>query len=254
MQETVFSRNIRTRQADANAVLGPSGVGPILAGTGWKFQTTSDNAAFVRLKPPGVQEAIRSKTHVVKYMRSHFDSWLEFANSTNSWGIGLRPEDLIFVCGTLKTTEWAVAAFQGDTVRDQEGFVSGQLGSLGSAGFSLRLSDHVFPRAHYRFGPHPPTTTAGEEDRLLDSGDDSPTTISPNRNQCLFIHYYKMKRRLLCDLPVRAAAGPHQLPHGPHNGGQDDLMTEWDPSTYEFESEPAHDEVRTPTYIANDGC
>ena len=64
------------------------------------------------LAPPGIAEDIESKRHIVNYMRENFDHWLEFANASNSWGLDLSEQEILFVCGTLKTTHWAVAAFQ----------------------------------------------------------------------------------------------------------------------------------------------
>ncbi|TBU28365.1 hypothetical protein BD311DRAFT_327424 [Dichomitus squalens] len=42
---------------------------------------------------------------------------------------------------------------------------------------------------------------------------DSPAATGPQkRNQCIFIHYFAVKKRMFFQRIVRAAAGPHQLP------------------------------------------
>ena len=170
------------------------------------FQITSDAGAMVMLEPPGVTEDMQSRRHVVDYMRNNFDSWLEFANA--AWGLGIRPEDLLFVCGTLKTTQWALAAFQGSMFRNQLGHISEQLSSIGDSQV-FQIFDHKIPSTNFRAGPRLPTVHSDSNhlaDRLP-------------RNQCLFIHYYKMKRRFWWSHPLRAAAGPHQLPPGADNRG-----------------------------------
>ncbi len=217
---------------------------------GVRFHSTSDSGAFVVLNPPGVAEEIQSRLRIVNYMRDHFDSWLEFANSR--WGIGLRPEDIVFVSETVKTTEWAVVAFKDDDFRDQEGSVSAQFGSFGRGGFSLRMSKQLLPTSHYRAGPHPPLAAVTDPNHLH-SSEHTPTatsaTVSPSDpSQCLFIHYYKMKRRLVKFWglePMQASAGPHQLPPDPDNTGRDSTATAGGGSStvYEFECEPVLDDV-----------
>ena len=162
---------------------------------------------------------------------------LSLANSVDHCGLGLKDEDMIFVSGTKKTTRWAVAAFQGDSFRNKEGFVSGRLGALASAEFSIRISDYLLPTDHYRTGPVS-LQQEGQSSRLPipDRAGEGPTdseqpTNSQKPNQCIFVHYYKMKRRPFKwgREPVRAAAGPGQLPRE-HEDDNDSS----DPPSVEF--------------------
>ena len=193
-------------------------------------------------------------------MKDHFKSWSEFANHVDletgeGRGLGLCDEEIVFVSGTLKTTEWIVAAFHGSMYRGKEGAVSGQFGgSVGSLGLSVRIADEFLPTSHYRAGPPCFAARAREEGRLLHSSDVTPAAAPPDRNQCLFIHYYKMKRRIFWKRPMRASAGPHNLPPGPDNTGQDDIAASGGPSAYEFESEPFRDDVRPSMFIESTGC
>ena len=197
---------------------------------------------MVMLTPPGVAEDIESRRHIVNYMRNNFDSWLEFANGADSWGLDLRPEDLLFICGTLKTTQWAVAAFQGSMFRNKQGQVSGQIGPFGNLGISVQISNQFLPTTHHRSGPRIPAAQVGDNHRLSYPGYDTPAGLSHGGpNQCLFVHYYKMKRRLWWKEPMQAGAGPHQLPPGADNPGPDAMS----PRHYEFETEAhEHDDVR----------
>ena len=193
---------------------------------------------MVMLNPPGVAEDIESRRHIVNYMRNNFDSWFEFANASNSWGLDLRPEDIIFVCGTLKTTQWAVAAFQGSTFRNKDGYVSGQIGSFGNVGISVQISNQLLPTTHHRAGPRVSAVQVDEQRRLSYPGYNTPAGLSPAEpNQCLFVHYYKMKRRLWWKEPMQAGAGPHHLPPGEDNPGSDAMSLREGASPYEFEQE-----------------
>ncbi len=192
---------------------------------------------MVMLNPPGVAEVIESRRHVINYMRHNFDSWLEFANASYSWGLGLRPEDLLFIVGTMKTTQWALAAFQGDMFRHKDGYVSGQFGPVGNVGFSIQISNQPLPNTHFRLCPPPPAPQVGDERRTSYRNHDTSAGLPlAEPNQCLFIHYYKMMRRLWWKGPMQAAAGPHQLPPEADNPGPD-AMSPGGADPYEFEPE-----------------
>nr|VWO97603.1 Superoxide dismutase (EC [Ganoderma boninense] len=190
----VFSRSISASEAQAEASIDPR---------------------------PGVAEDAMAKRHIVNYMRSNFDSWLEFANASNSAGgldrRDLRPSDLLFVCGTLKTTQWAVAAFHGSEFRNKQGQIgSGRVqgphgletrtGVEGFSGIQVHIGDTPLPDEWCKAGPARRPTAE----------------LESHANQCLFIHYYKMKRRFLLSVePMLAAAGPDRLPPGPQDPGPD---------------------------------
>ncbi|RDX46028.1 YVTN repeat-like/Quino protein amine dehydrogenase [Lentinus brumalis] len=218
-QNRVYSRSIHTRGAEGEV---KGGTVPISAGGGFKFQTKSESGAFVLLEPPGKSKELRSKRHIVDYMHDNHASWLEFANASDSFGLDLNEQDIIFICGTIKTTKWAVAAFQGNSFRQKEGFVTGQFGPYASVDLSICISDQILPAEHYRHGPRLPCTLPA--DHLLMSHPDSQSGRTHAPNQCLFVHYYKKKRRSVLwpfKKPMKAAGGPHQLPPGPDNPGVD---------------------------------
>ena len=155
----------------------------------YKFTSVSDIGALVVLEPPALGTEIHARLHIEKYMVNNFPAFIEYANT--ELGVGLRDEDLLFVSGTTKTTRWAVAAFQGDNFRNKEGVISGRLGSFTGVDFSVKFSDHFLPTDHYHTGPIAL--------RDQDQGGSSRTALQGSQlgrqDQCLFIHYYKMKRR-----------------------------------------------------------
>ena len=205
---------------------------PVGAGVGFKFQSSADAGAFVLLEPPGHAKDIESKRHIVNYMRENLERWLQFAN--HEWGLELKDHDMTFVCGTTKTSRFALAAFQGSNYRKKEGYITGNFGPFSTAGISINISNQTLPVSNYRHGP---LNYGSSVPQLGYSEYHQP----PSPNQCLFIHYYKMKRRFLWLLrePMQAAAGPHQLPPGDNAGGGAPMV----PVPYEFEPESEQHEV-----------
>ncbi|RPD70200.1 WD40 repeat-like protein [Lentinus tigrinus ALCF2SS1-7] len=240
VQNIVCSQSIQT--TDAQGSVGAGAIAPpVSVGAGIKFQSNTDSGAFVLLDAPAENKDIKSKRHIINYMRDNLESWLEFANSTNSWGLDLKEQDIIFVCGTTKTRRWAVASFQGSTYRKKQGYVSGEFGPFANAGLSISISDQILPSSHYRHGPRPPRTVPPGGPSLTYPGYSQPSPPHPP-NQTIFVHYYKMKRRAFWwpyKEPMQAAGGPHQLPPGPDNPGMGPPMIE--NGQYEFVSEQGHD-------------
>ena len=211
---------------------------PVSAGAGIKFESTTDSGALLLLDAPAKSKHIQSKRHIVKYMSDNIENWLEFANADHRWGLDLKEQDIIFVSGTKKTSRWAVAAFQGN-YRRKEGHVTGDFGPFASGGFSVKIEDQILPANYYSHGPRQPHTILPGGLSVTYPGYSQPSPPHPP-NQTLFIHYYKMKRRLfLFKEPMMAAAGPHQLPPGPENPGMDAPMLGGE--GYEFVSEQGLD-------------
>ena len=161
------------------------------------------------LDPSGISTDLLSRIHIIRYMRDHFDAWLEFANG--NVGVGLKDEELMFVSGTVKTSRWAVAAFHGD-FRRKQGSVTGELGSVASLDFSVAISNVRLDSPYYRVGP-PSLLRKQRGGLLLEDGEDTGNAVS--HDQTIFLHYYKMKRRLFIRAPIQAAAGDHELPDLP---------------------------------------
>ena len=187
-----------------------------------KFRTGSDGAgAILILDPPAKRESIISRLKITAYLRQNIDSWVDFANNVDHMALGLQHQDLLFVSGTTKTTRWALAGFQDDAYRDKEGLALRFPNVDGNAIFLVRIGDMVLPVSNWRCGPQSqnasmarsagPSGSAEVSDRAEDSGG-----RLQQQNQCVFIHYYKMRRRMFgLGIAIQAAAGDHQLPPGP---------------------------------------
>lgn len=172
---------------------------------------------MLMLGPSAVSQDILSRLSIGRYMRAHFESWTEFANG--KFGLGLKDEELLFVCGTTKTNRWGVAAFHGD-YREKYGSLSGNVGSSASLEFSLRISDAQLQSSYYRTGPpkyrsqHRGMADPALAVLVAASGEESEPL-----DQCVFMHYYKMKRRLVFQFPMQAAASPRNPSEQPDDWG-----------------------------------
>lgn len=190
----------------------------VSAGIHFSFKSTSDRGAFLALSPPAISRQLLSKLHIAKYMRENFDSWFEFANAT--LGLGLKEEDIFFVSGTTKTSQWAVTAFSGQS-RTVEGSFSANLGSVAEARISISASNTTLRPPYY--GPTGPSRPTSGDMLLLGVQPDTQASPSPSsaperRDQCIFMNYYKMKRRFLKPFPMLAAA------HHPSEPGSDGAL------------------------------
>ena len=154
-------------------------------------------------------------------MKANFSSWKDFANSSGNFALMLEDHEIIFVCSTIKTTQWIIAAFQGDNFRNTEGFISASFATLASAGLSISIQNETLAADYYRFGPCSLTTDHTTPHITDTSSSPPPREKPPLHNQCLFVNYYKMKRRLPWSgsIPMRANAGPHHLPPPPKDPG-----------------------------------
>ena len=176
--------------------------------------------AILVLEPPGITTYIQSKRRIVTYMRDHFDSWMELANSR--FELDLREQDLLFVSGTTCTRKWYVAAFQNQSFRQQEGYLNLNLADLVTANVSVCIANETLSNPDFNYGPtqkpQAPPSPRTIKGKSKDTGEERANSELESPDQCIFIHYYKMKSRMWWRRPIRAAAGPHVLP----DQGEDD--------------------------------
>ena len=180
------------------------------ASVGLRYRCTDDSGAFLFLKQPAHKTFLDCKLSIINYMKTHLDSWCEFANET--LGIGLKDKDLIFVSGFTKTTVWAEAAFS-DHNRSSEFVIAGGCFVPSVSGeFSVSIADGSIPLLESRYGP-PERVSMWKDDVAQEYQYD----------QSIFLNYYKMKNRSVLHGPriIRAAAGPHTLPDEDHDDDDD---------------------------------
>ena len=178
-------------------------------------------------------------------MRENYDSWLQFVNGQDGLGLGLEEQGILFVSGTTKTTNWGVAAFQGNGSERKEGRISAQFTPYATANFSVSLANTSMPSSQYRYGPRHAQENRVPAFLTMLSEESQPRPPELKRDQCLFIHYYKMRRRiLLAPRAIQAAAGPQDFMPGPKSPGMDSSATSDAPnSDFVFDSLPVSETV-----------
>ncbi|KAI0673282.1 hypothetical protein C8Q78DRAFT_1024064 [Trametes maxima] len=202
------------------------------------FSCSENRAALLAVSPIGLSTSIETRRHVVTHLRENVTKWENFANEI--LGLDLKSEDLLFVCGVTKTRSWTVAAFHG-IQPGAEGSISCSLGAspvfegvtfpkapLPTAWFktgpSYTSSRFTYPKQQllitYSDAPEAPgaegpspteVALPSTEEMMLQP----PPDMQEEADQCVFFHYYKMKRRFLLPSKIEAGAGPHQLPPNP---------------------------------------
>ena len=129
------------------------------------------------LKNDAHREVLHPCRDLTQYILLNHAGWHQFAR--NVCRLELKSQDIIFVCGWVKTAEWALAAAT-HRARDGEIAFGGDFGPAGQASFSVSASHEVSMSWEHRRGPK-------------NTQDDSakPTKF----DQCVFLHYYKVKHR-----------------------------------------------------------
>ncbi|KAI0758710.1 WD40-repeat-containing domain protein [Fomes fomentarius] len=156
-------------------------------------------------------------------------------------GYELKQEDIIFVSGTTKTTRWANAAFHG-SYRQKEGSISCGVNGVGKFSMKLSIANRNLPNPMYNYGP----SSLDSDIATVASTAASDPGVEPPRlatTQCIFFHYYKMKKRILWrPRPIRAAAGPDELPPDDDNAGGNEQVLDLDFEEHP-QSSPPYDPV-----------
>ncbi|KAI9058611.1 WD40 repeat-like protein [Trametes sanguinea] len=259
-QPVLHSRAIKKLEVSGGAsVTVPTSVAA--PGANIKFKCTEEKGALLLLSPKGEDTSIQSRRHVVNHVRENGEKWEQMAN--NILGLDLKQEDIYFVCGVTKTSRWAVAAFHGSQ-RNAEGSISCDLAALGSANFSMSISNLDLPNCMHRAGPPRARRNSHSSSRSVPLGVSAsmgsttsiasfataqelagpfmsnyqycPTLAVPasgdvpdKADQCIFFHYYKMKKRWIPLFPARieAGAGYDQLPPGDDRmGGYPEVLAD----------------------------
>jgi hypothetical protein len=186
----------------------------------YRFQCESSQGAFLMLWDGATKSIVEQQSlQFESYMRDNHDGWAEFV--TKRLGIKCRPEDIVLVRGTIKTSCWTVGAFLGCKTRNHGVTLDGKLGPLVDVGFTYHGSQSsTTAPVTLRSGPKSRivssrTTPIRLLGSTLDAFDDHR---SPVKDQCIFVNYYKMKKRLLLPRRLEAAASSSSIDEGGPSG------------------------------------
>ena len=157
-----------------------------------RFKCADDQGAMLVLKHEAVRESLHPSKDLTRYIVRNHESWCRFAQDV--FRLDIKPHDIIFVSGCVKTAEWALAAAT-HRARECELMFGGEFAPSAKAAFSFGVSQESAASMEHRSGPERTLEDSTDEDGL------------PKRDQCVFLHYYKFKRRrILAPKVIRAAA------------------------------------------------
>lgn len=158
-----------------------------------RFKCADEQGAVLVLQEDGAREALHPSKDLIQYIVCNHESWHRFAQDV--FRLDIRESNILFVSGCIKTGAWALAAAT-HRAREGELVFGGTFGTLGQATFSVSAEEQITMSVEHRCGPK--SLKGDAEDK---------------RDQCVFLHYYKVKRRrVLGPKVIRAASGEEIFP------------------------------------------
>ena len=154
-------------------------------------------------------EDIQRERTFEEYTKQHFDSWVAFARETGH-GNDVKP---VLVTGVDMTRDFAMISYSdndGDVLTVE--FTTSAPGA--SAWGTWQTTGMVYTNRGPQLRRPPPPTQITDP---MSSGDSHTETVLDEDNQCVFVRYYTVRKRLGIPRVIRAAAGPHDLGPGDRN-------------------------------------
>ena len=151
------------------------------------------------------REDIEKRLVFEKYIKKHYDSWVDFAREQ---GHDSNPKPIL-VTGVDLTRDFAMVAYSNNSVHMECEF-SAEVPAAASASMSLWGRWRAEGLVHTNCGPPPPVVEIASSPDPSDRA--TPVSTIPSEyNQCVFIRYYTMRRRGLIPKIIKAGVGPHDL-------------------------------------------
>ena len=187
---------------------------PVGPGAKIAFELTSNQGAALITNHPTCREDFERKRQFQIYIKKHYDSWVDFARD-QMHGDDIKP---ILVTGVDLTKQFAAMAYSDNQTRVLCEF-SVEAPAVASAAFSAWGTWSTPGLVHQNCGP---SQGSAQGNRNQGSGGSpaSRSAIPEDHNQCVFIRYYTIRKRLFIPMVIRGGGGPHQLPKG-DTGGDD---------------------------------
>ena len=160
------------------------------------FQLTGDRGAALLTKYPIYREDIQLGRVFEEYTKEHYDSWVAFARERG------HPNDIkpVLVTGVDMTRDFAMMTYSKDD-------------DTLAAEFTISAPGIFFPWGAWRT-PGAVYTNCGPQPRRPPPDNSRTGTDSDECNQCVFVRYYTIRKRLGIPRVIKAAAGPHDLGPG----------------------------------------
>ncbi|KAI0762346.1 hypothetical protein C8Q74DRAFT_1206767 [Fomes fomentarius] len=207
---TLNSRSVRVDNVSMGLSAGQAGVA---ATAGIRFMCQEESGAVLLLKRPGHKTYLDCGLYIKRYLKRNLQSWYVFA--TDRLGIDLEDKDIIFVYGFTKTTVWAEAAFRSG---------GSDVGLVLSGGALVPSVSGDIEISRMRASKPSVISRSGPLARVAEW--DNVSSTDETFDQCIFLNFYKMKkRRVLPDFIIRAAAGDHDLPSNQEDHCDQELVS-----------------------------
>ena len=172
------------------------------------FQLMGGRGAALVTKYQSYREDIDQAGTFEKYVKEHYASWVAFARETGR-GNDINP---VLVTGVDRTRDFAMISYSGDDDNMASEFTtSASRVAPSSAWGTWRTTGFVFKNC----GPQlrcPPSSMLAAG--LTPSGDNDTESGSDLYDQCVFVRYYTIRKRLGIPKVIKASAGPHDLGSG----------------------------------------
>ena len=187
-------------------------------GSSFSFQLTGDQGAALVTKYHTYREDVQLKGNSMKYTKDHYNSWVTFARETGH-GDDIKP---VLVTGVDMTRDFAMMSYSNGDDRLTSEFTTSATG-VGTDWGTWRASGSV----HTSCGPHHPPSPTQTTDPTP-PGTSHAEIVPDENNQCVFVRYFAVRKRLGIPRVIKAAAGPHDLGPGSRDNEGCPLVGEYD--------------------------
>ena len=201
---------------------------PLEPGAYFSYKLTGKRgAALVTRYETYIEDALK-RDALEQYTKKHYDSWVAFSRE-KQYGSDVKP---VLVSGVDMTKDFAMAAYSKEgTSLGADFTISVPL--LASASASVWGMWHTSGLTHTNYGPQQCTPPSVARIAHTSPEPTNTRTVSEDYNQCVFVRYYTMRKRMgIYPTVIRAAAGPHDLGSGNNrNDTFPELMARQDPTS-----------------------
>jgi len=187
---------------------------PLEPGAYFSYELTGKRGAALVTRYQTYKEDALKRSAFEQYTKKHYDSWVAFSRE-KQYGDDVKP---VLVYGVDMTKDFAMAAYSSEGT-SLAADLTISVPTLASASASIWGTWRTRGSAHTNHGPQqcvPPSST-----QAIDPPSQSTRVgiVSDDYNQCVFIRYYTMRRRMgFYPMVMRAAAGPRDLGSGDNRG------------------------------------
>jgi len=174
------------------------------------FRLTGGQGAALVTRCLTYREDIQRVCTFERYAKEHYASWVTFARETGH-GSDINP---VLVTGVDRTRDFAMMSYSDDDHDMMSEFIAPVSGVSSASAWGTWYTTGL---VHTNCGPQlrcPPSPTTD----LTPSGNSNMETGSDWYNQCVFVRYYTVRKRLRVPKVTQAGAGLHD----PGSGGRKD--------------------------------